>query len=156
MPYLSVSTGSTNIYEADMDGAVLAYVHSTNSASTNLWTPTLAANPTLVNNTAAGVGGLVNRLRDYILLSVNGSVTNYTLYGADGSIRVFQFMNFNSGAITNIRPYLTQWTDNRGNYYTFAYDTNSFDANFGQMQRIQCSNGNYLGFDYDVYGHIID
>jgi RHS repeat-associated protein len=154
MPYLSLSKGSTNIYAADMDGAVLAYVHST--SNTNLWTPTLAANPTLVNNTTAGVGGLVNRLRDSIVRSFNGSITNYTLYGADGSVRVFQFMKFNSGAITNARPYLTQWTDNRGNFYTFTYDTNSLDANFGQLQRIQCSNGNFLGFDYDVYGHIFD
>jgi RHS repeat-associated protein len=156
MPYLTLSKGSTNIYAADMDGAVLAYVHSTNSATTNLWTPTLAANPSLVNNTTAGTGGLANRLRDSIVRSFNGSITNYTLYGADGSVRVFQFMKFNSGAITNARPYLTKWTDNRGNFYTFAYDTNSLDSNFGQLQRIQCSNGNFLGFDYDVYGHIID
>jgi RHS repeat-associated protein len=156
MPYLSLSKGSTNIYAADMDGAVLAYVHSTNSVSTNLWTATLAANPQLCNNTTTGAGGLANRLRDYILRSVNGSATNYTLYAADGSIRVYQFMKFNSGVITNARPYLLQWTDSRGNYYTFAYDTNSADANFGQMQRILCSNGNYLNFDYDIYGHLID
>ena len=156
MPYLSLSKNSTNIYAADMDGAVLAYVHSTNGATTNMWFPTQAANPQLQNNTTAGAGGLVNRLRDYIQRSVNGSITNYTLYGADGSVRVFQYMKFNSGAVTNARPYLLQWTDNRGNYYTFTYDTNSADANFGQMQRIQCSNGNFLGFDYDVYGHIID
>jgi RHS repeat-associated protein len=156
MPYLSLSKNSTNIYAADMDGSVLAYVHSTNSATTNLWTPTLAANPTLVNNTTAGVGGLANRLRDYIVRSFSGSITNYTLYGADGSVRAFQFMKFNSGVITNARPYLIRWTDNRGNFYTFTYDTNSLDANFGQLQRVQCSNGNFLGFDYDVYGHIID
>ena len=156
MPYLTLSKNSTNIYAADMDGAVLAYVHSTNSATTNMWFPTVAANPQLQNNTTAGAGGLVNRLRDYIQRSVNGSTTNYTLYGADGSVRVFQFKKFDSGAVTNERPYLMQWTDNRGNYYTFSYDTNSADANFGQMQRIQCSNGNFLGFDYDVYGHIID
>ena len=158
MPYLSVSKNSTNIYAADMDGSVLAYVHST--SNTNMWMPTLAANPRLNNNTTAGVGGLVNRLRDYIIRSTtnsgSGTVTNYTLYGADGSVRAFQFMKFNSGTITNARPYLTQWTDNRGNYYNFAYDTNSNDANFGQMQRIQCSNGNFLGFDYDIYGHMID
>jgi RHS repeat-associated protein len=233
MPYLSVSKNSTNIYAADMDGAVLAYVHQTlpavvsavavnnhgsgyhagdvltvaggtgtaaqihvdsvlagfitgcsllssgnytalpptpnsatggsgSGATFNLtldgtqWFPTLAANPQLQNNTVAGAGGLVNRLRDYIVRSVNGSITNYTLYGADGSVRLFQFTKFNSGVITNARPYLQQWTDNRGNFYTFSYDTNSADANFGQMQRIQCSNGNFLGFDYDVYGHIID
>jgi RHS repeat-associated protein len=156
MPYLSVAVGSTNIYAADMDGSVLAYVRETNGANTNLWMPTLAANPQLDNNTTAGVGGLANRLRDYLQLSITNATTNYTLYGADGSVRVYQFKKFDSGAITNERPYLQKWTDNRGNYYTFSYDTNAADANFGQMQRIQCSNGNYLGFDYDVYGHIVD
>jgi RHS repeat-associated protein len=156
MPYLDVSVGGTNIYAADMDGAVLAYVRGTNGASTNQWMPTLAANPQLDNNTTAGVGGLANRLRDYIVLSITNSTTNYTLYGADGSVRVFQWMNFSSGVITNNRPYLLTWTDNRGNDYTFTYDTNAADENFGQMQRILCSNGNYLDFDYDVYGHIVD
>ncbi|HEV2327430.1 MAG TPA: DUF6531 domain-containing protein [Verrucomicrobiae bacterium] len=156
MPYLVVSINATNIYAADMDGAVLDYVHSTNSASTNLWSPTLAANPQLNNDSIAGAGSLANRLRDYILLSVNGSTTNYTLYGADGSVRAFQWMNFNSGTITNDRPYLTQWTDNCGNYYTFSYDTNTADADYGQMTRIKCSNGNYFNFDYDIYGHMVD
>jgi RHS repeat-associated protein len=123
---------------------------------TNNWYPTLDANPQLENNTVAGAGGLANRLRNYIQSTVNGSTTNYTLYGADGSVRVFQFMKFDSGAIVNERPYLLKWTDSRGNYYTFTYVTNAADANFGQMQRIQCSNGNFLGFDYDIYGHIID
>ena len=154
MPYLSLSVGGTNIYAADMDGAVLAYVQNTTNA--NLWSPTLAANPLLNNDSTAGVGGLANRMRDYIMLSTNSTTTNYTLYGGDGSVRAFQFMSFNSSSITNARPYLTQWTDNRGNYYTFGYDSNSLDANFGQMARIQCSNGNFLGFDYDVYGHILD
>jgi RHS repeat-associated protein len=231
MPYLSLSKNSTNIYAADMDGSVLAYVrqslpvtvtgiainnngsayaagdvltvaggtgtaaqilvNSVNSGNitsatlisggsytvapttpnfvtggsgtgakfnltmdAGLWTPTLSANPRLNNNTTAGVGGLANRLRDSIVRSVSGSLTNYTLYGADGSVRVFQFMKFINGAITNARPYLLQWTDSKGNYYTFNYDTNSASANFGQMTRIQCSNGNYLGFDYDVYGHV--
>ena len=156
MPYLVISTKATNIYAADMDGAVLAYVHSTNSASTNLWSPRLKANPQLDNNTTAGVGSLANRLRDYILRSVSGSITNYTLYGADGSVRVFQWMNFNSGTITNDRPYLTQWTDNCGNFYTFSYDTNPADADYSQMTRVKCSNGNYFNFDYDIYGHMVD
>ena len=85
MPYLSVSQGGTNIYAADMDGAVLAYVRTATNA--NVWLPTLAANPQLNNNTTAGVGGLANRLRDRLVQTVNGSTTNYTLYGADGSVR---------------------------------------------------------------------
>ena len=115
------------------------------NASTNVWVPTLAANPQLNNNTTAGVGGLVNRLRDRIVQTVNGSTTNYTLYGADGSTRVFQVMSFNNGILNQTRPYLQTWTDSRGNYYTFTYGTNSTQPNFGQVIRIQCSNGNYLG-----------
>ncbi|HZQ45850.1 MAG TPA: DUF6531 domain-containing protein, partial [Verrucomicrobiae bacterium] len=65
MPYLVIATGATNIYAADLDGAVLAYVR-TNSA-TNVWMPTLTANPQLNNETTAGVGGLANRLRDRIV-----------------------------------------------------------------------------------------
>ena len=154
MPYLSVTAGLTNIYAADMDGAVLAYVRT--NASTNIWLPTLAANPQLNNNTTAGVGGLVNRLRDRIVQTVNGSTTNYMLYGADGSIRVYQVMSFNNGILNQTRPYLQTWTDSRGNYYTFTYGTDSTQPNFGQVTRIQSSNGNYLGFDYDFNAHIID
>ena len=154
MPYLSVSQGSTNIYAADMDGAVLAYVRTATNA--NVWLPTLAANPQLNNNSTAGVGGLANRLRDSIVMSVNGPTTNYTLFGADGSVRAFQVMTFNNGVLNQTRPYLLQWTDNLGNYYIFAYGTDMTQADFGQVRRIQCSNGNYLGLYYDIYGHIIE
>ena len=64
--------GRTNIYGADLDGAVLAYVRTSTNAS--IWLPTLAANPQLNNNTAAGVGSLANRLRDR-LVQVNGAPT---------------------------------------------------------------------------------
>jgi RHS repeat-associated protein len=153
MPYLSVGAGGTNIYAADMDGAVLAYVRTATNAS--VWLPTTAANPQLNNNTTAGVGGLANRLRDRLVQSV-GSTTNYTLYGADGSVRAFQVMTFNNGILSQTRPYLLQWTDNRGNYYAFTYGTDSTQPDFGQVRRIQCSNGNSLGFHFDVYGHIIE
>lgn len=154
MPYLSVGAGATNIYAADMDGAVLAYVRTATNA--NVWLPTPAANPQLDNNTTAGAGGLANRLRDRLVQSVNGSTTNYTLFGADGSVRSFQVMSFNNGILNLTRPYLLQWTDNRGNYYTFAYGTDSSQPDFGQVRRIQCSNGNYLGLYYDIYGHILE
>jgi len=153
MPYLSVTTGSTNIYAADMDGAVLAYVRTSTNA--NVWLPTLAANPQLNNNTTAGAGGLVNRLRDRLVQGVVGSTTNFTLYAADGSVRTFQTMTFYNGILNQIRPYLQKWTDNRGNYYTFTFGTDSTQPNFGEVTRIQASNGNYLGFYYDIYGHII-
>jgi RHS repeat-associated protein len=154
MPYLAIATGGTNIYAADMDGAVLAYVQTSTNAS--VWLPTLAANPQLNNNTRAGVGGLVNRLRDRLVQTVNGSTTNDTLYGADGSTRVFQVMTFYNGILNQTRPYLQTWTDSRGNYYTFTYGTDSTQPNFGQVIRIQSSNGNYLGLDYDINAHILD
>jgi len=153
MPYLSVTAGNTNIYAADMDGAVLAYLQTSTNA--NVWLPTLAANPQLNNNTTAGAGGLVNRLRDRIVQTVNGSTTNYTLYAADGSVRLFQAMTFNNGILNQTRPYLQKWTDNRGNYYTFTYGTDSTQPDFGEVTRIQSSNGNFLGFYHDIYGHII-
>ncbi len=154
MPYLSVAVGATNIYAADMDGAVLAYVQTATNA--NVWIPTLSANPQLNNNTSDGAGGLANRLRDRLVQTVSGSTTNYTLYGADGSTRSFQVVSFNNGIVNQTRPYLQQWTDSRGNFYTFTFGTNSTQPNFGQVTRIQSSNGNYLGFDYDVSAHILD
>jgi RHS repeat-associated protein len=154
MPYLSVTAGGTNIYAADMDGAVLTYVRTATNA--NVWLPTLAANPQLNNNAAAGMGSVFNRLRNYIVQTVNGSTTNYTLYGADGSTRTFQVMTFDNGILNQTRPYLQKWTDNRGNYYVFTYGTDSTQPNFGEVTRIQSSNGNYLGFDYDINAHIID
>jgi len=153
MPYLGVAVGGTNMYAADMDGAVLAYVRTSTNAS--VWLPTLTANPQLDNNTTAGAGGLVNRLRDRIVQTVNGSTTNYTLFAVDGSVRVFQVMTFNNGILNQTRPYLQKWTDSRGNYYTFSYGNDAIQPSFGEVTRIQSSNGNYLGFYYDIYGHII-
>ena len=154
MPYLSVTPGGTNIAAADMDGAVIAYVQTATNA--NVWLPTLAANPQLNNNAVAGVGSVFNRLRDRIVQTVNGSTTNYTLYGADGSTRIFQVMTFNNGILSQTRPYLQKWTDSCGNYYTFTFGMDSTQPSFGQVTRIQSSNGNYLGFDYNINGHIID
>lgn len=153
-PYLSVGKNLTNIYAADMDGAVLCYVRVT--PTTNLWLPKLSANPNLNNNTTAGAGGLVNRLRDRLVQSVNGTTTNYTLYGSDGSVRLFTVRTNDNGILKRVRPLLQQWTDNSGNFYTFTYGTNAADTDFGEVKRIQCSNGNFLGLRYDIYGNIIE
>ena len=153
MPYLVVSSGSTNIFASEMDGSMFVYVRTATNA--NVWIPTPAANPQL-NNDTEGTGGLANRLRNSIVQSVNGTTTNFNLYGADGSVRAFQVTTFNNGITNQTRPYLQQWTDNRGNYYTFTYGTNSSQPNFGQVVRIQSSNGNFLGFDYDIFNHMID
>lgn len=153
-PYLSVGKNLTNIYAADMDGAVLCYVRV--NATTNLWVPKLSANPHLNNNTTAGTGGLFNRLRDRLVQSVAGTATNYTLYGSDGSVRMFSVRTNDNGILKQVRPLLQQWTDHAGNSYTFAYGTNAAEPDFGEVARIQCSNGNYLGLRYDIYGNIIE
>lgn len=153
MPYMTFGSGTTNIFAAEMDGSVYVYVRTATNSS--VWVPTTAANPQM-NNDSGGVGGLVNRLRNRIVQSINGSTTNYTLYGCDGSVRAFQVMSFNNGILNQTRPYLQQWTDNRGNFYTFTYGTDPTQPNFGDVIKIQCSNGNFLGFDYDVYNHIVD
>lgn len=154
MPYLSVNTNGTVIFAAEFNGTVVAYeVTGTNA---NVWLPTLARNPLLDNNRTTGIGSTANLFRCRIDKSVNGTNTFYKLSSPDGSVRTFQALSFNNGAINQTRPYLTTWQDNRGNAYTFQYGTDPTQPDFGQARRIQSSNGNYLGFYFDVYGHIIE
>lgn len=150
MPYLSV-TVSNIIYVAEADGSVLAF----DLISPNLWSPTLALNPTLNNNSTDGIGSLANRLNTK-LTKVS---TNYFLTGGDGSLRVFQEMSFpltNSTAWDRLRPYLTSWQDNRSNFYCFEYGTNATQADYGQVRRVVSGSGNILRFEYDTYGRIVD
>ncbi len=60
------------------------------------------------------------------------------------------------GSVNQTRPYLTRWEDSRGNAFTFEYGLDSLQPDYGEVRRIQSSNGNSLGFYYDVYGHIIE
>ena len=60
-----------------------------------------------------------------------------------------------SRTFTRQRPYLNKWQDSRGNFYTFQFGTDSTQPDYGEVNRIQSSNGNFVGFYYDVYGHII-
>jgi YD repeat-containing protein len=62
---------------------------------------------------------------------------------------------YNFGTVTRQRPYLNKWQDSRGNFYTFQFGTDSTQPDYGEVNRIQSSNGNFVGFYYDVYGHII-
>lgn len=143
MPYLSVSDDNTNIYAADMDGAVLAYADVSTNGS-EIYTPILSANPELNNNNATGMGGLGNRLRNQLVKTVVHHQERYYLYGSDGTVRIF------AGNM------LQSWQDSAGNSFTFAYGADSTQPDFSQITKIQASNGNFLGFDYDYYGHIID
>jgi RHS repeat-associated protein len=153
MPYLSLNTNATVIYAAEMNGTVIAYQQTTTNA--NVWIPTLALNPLLDNNRTAGIGSTANLFRNRIE-KVVGADTFYYLYQSDGGKRTFKLMTFNNGVVNATRPYLTIWQDNRGNYYTCEYGNDPTQPDYGQARRIQSSNGNYLGFYFDVYGHIIE
>jgi YD repeat-containing protein len=163
LPYLMVTTNKTTtqtnlmLYAAEEDGSVIAYRQQSN---TNLYLPKLADNPTLDNETMQGMGATANMFNARITRSLSGTNIIYTLASPDGGLRVFQVMNFPLIGLTNnasrTRPYLQTWTDYRGNSRSFFYGTNSTTPDSGQLVRIQCSNGNFVGFDYNTAGYISD
>ena len=153
MPFLSVGTNSILIYATEMDGTTVAYRQTATNA--NVWLPQPQDNPTLNNNSSIGIGSIGNLFNNCIRLSTPGGTNTYTLTGADGSIRTFIQQSFLLGTFTRQRPYLNKWQDSRGNYYTFQFGTSTNQPDYGEVNRIQSSNGNFVGFYYDVYGHII-
>lgn len=151
MPFLTSSQG-TNFYVSEPDGSVLVFVQ----IGTDLWAPTTTNNPTLNNYTTSGIGSVANRFNARIKRVFTG-VNTYYLTNADGSLRIFEEKSFPlSAGIDRLRPYLTKWYDNHGNSYSFEYGTNSSQTDYGQVRRILSSNGNLLGFQYDVYGRITE
>ncbi len=152
-PYLRIVTNL--IYAAEMDGTVVAYRQPV--AGTNFWQPLPADNPQLNNSSGQGVGSLANLFNNYITTNVSGQ-TNFVLTGADGSVRLFQYGAFPIAGTTNTfnryRPYLQTWTDSKGNSYSFTYQTNNTQPDYGQLLRVQSSNGGFLNFNYDASAHI--
>jgi len=157
-PYLRMV--STNlIYATEMDGTVVAYRQP--SVGTNFWKPTAADNPGLNNRSSAGVGSTANLFNNYITNLVSGGNTNYYLCGADGSVRTFQYTSFpvvgtNGSSFARYRPYLQQWSDVNGNSFAFSFQNDNTQPDYGQVHRIQSSNGNFLVFNYDSFAHITD
>jgi RHS repeat-associated protein len=154
VPFLSLGTNSILIYAAEMDGTMVAYRQST--TNTNLWLPQPGDNPTLDNNSSMGIGSVGNLFNNRLQYSTQGVKKIYTLTGVDGSVRTFIRASYPVGSFTRQRFYLNTWQDNRGNSYTFQYGTDSTQPGYGEVNRIQSSNGNFVGFYYDVYGHIIE
>ena len=153
MSYLSLNSDGTVIYAAEPGGAVIAYERTATNA--NVYLPTPARNPQLNNHTQAGIGSTANRLRNRIDKQVIGSETFYSLSRPDGGRRTFKVLTF-TGNVSRTRPYLLTWEDHRGNSFTFEYGTDPARPDYAEVRRIQSSNGNYLGFAYDVFGHIIE
>lgn len=158
-PWLVLSTNASGvsiIQAAEPDGAVIAYRYQTN----NVWIVTPEDNPTLVNFTRNGIGSTANPFNNRIELSTN-SGSLYTLSCPNGDRRSYLVMtNFGLASGTNylnrVRPYLTQWVDHAGNYYTFSYGTNSAANDFGQVNKIEGVNGAFLVLKYDVNARLIE
>jgi RHS repeat-associated protein len=154
VPFLTLNTNSTLIFAAEMDGSNLAYRQ--NPTNANLWMPQAQDNLTLNNNSSMAIGSVGNLFNNKLTLSVPGGTNVYTLTGGDGSVRIFTQRSYAIGTFTRQRPYLDSWRDSRGNFYTFQYGTDSMQPDYGQVRRIQSSNGNFAGFYFDVYGHITE
>lgn len=150
MPYLGLGTNETTIYAAEADGSVLAYSFLSN----NTWVVKSEKNPLLDNRSVSGIGSKANDFKSQITRAVNGGVSVYTLTKPDGSIRKYQ-----TGLIpgdTSLKPYLTRWQDDRGNFFGFEYGTNSALPDYKEVRRVQSSNGNFLGLVYDIFGRVIE
>ena len=131
VPFLSVGTNSTLIYAAEMDGTMVAY-HQT-STNANVWLPQPQDNPTLNNNSTIGIGSIGNLFNNRLQLATPGGTNIYTLSGADGSARTFTVASYPVGTLTRQRPYMNTWQDNRGNFYTFQYGTDSTQTGYGEI-----------------------
>lgn len=156
-PYLVVGDVVSNsqlLYGAEMDGSVIGYRRDT--VNTNLFTPKVNDNPSLKNLHEGGVGSTANTMNNYVLKTNEAGTDVYTLYGPNGQARRFKVKSFQVGSITRSRPYLENWKDAQGNTLTFSFYNSSTDSRYGQLKQILANNGNFLGFDYDVYGHIIE
>jgi RHS repeat-associated protein len=154
VPFLSLNTNGSVICAAEMDGSFVSYRQSTTNV--NLWLPRPEDNRSLNNDCSAGIGSTRNLFNNHIVLTTPGGTNVYTLTGADGSIRTFTQRSYPIGTFTRQRPYLDTWCDSRGNFYSLQFGVNPTQPDYGQVRRLQSSNGNFLGFYYDIYGHIIE
>lgn len=141
-----------------MDGSCVAY----SSNAPNSWVPNFTQNPRLNNNNHSLPGSVGNLMNGRIVRSVTGSITNFDLYGVDGSARHYEVQKYRIQGTNDTqwfdreRPYLQSWTDSRGNQYKFTFGTSTNSADYGQLRRIESNNGNYIGFYYDAFGHVVE
>ncbi len=164
VPYISIATNSTAtatnvvLTAVELDGSVIAYRQQ--SSNSNLFLPALSDNPQLDNFDGERIGSIYNSFNAKIVHSFIGTNELYTLTQADGQVRTYIVNSFPVVTATNTisrqRPYLATWQDTQGNSWVFNYDSNSNDPAYGSVVRINASNGNYLGFDYNAAGYVTD
>ncbi|MEZ0389747.1 MAG: hypothetical protein ACAI34_21895, partial [Verrucomicrobium sp.] len=134
-----------------MNGNVIAY---TRDGSTNRWSVKWEDNSEL-SNTDHG------RLHlNYILKTVENGKTIYRLYGHEGSVREFEVRTYpvsnGTSSWNRQRPYLRKWADHAGNCFDFVFNEVSIASDYGQVRRIQSSNGSFMNFSYDITGHVTE
>ncbi|MBW8780720.1 MAG: hypothetical protein JF599_02365 [Verrucomicrobia bacterium] len=124
------------------------------AGSTTLWAPTAADNPELTNE----AGGAHNLFNSTLTQSTatDGTIT-YTWHLPDGSARAYVVRQFPIAgtSVTRQRPYLSTWTDNRGNVLTFGFGAVATANDCAQINRITSSNGSSVAFLYDANAHIL-
>ena len=108
VPCLVVSEDQGTIYAAESDGTVVAYALVTPGH----WRPVPEQNPSLNNHSRDGIGGGVNLFNAEIVRHQREDRTEYELFGADGSRRLFGELTF-PGPVLSVRPCLLRWEDPR-------------------------------------------
>ena len=132
------------IYAAEMDGSVIAY---TRVGTEERWAVDMALNPQLKNATNDGVGATANLYNNYILKSG----TTYTLHSVNGEIRSYETQSYPLENLSDReRPYIQSWHDAHGNGFTFTYYQDPLDNGYGNIRRMQSTNGNYITIEYNV------
>ena len=160
VPYLTVVTNTNNVvllHGAEPDGSVIAYRKQTN----DVYLAQPQDNPMLNNDSVAGIGSVGNWFNASIVRYTNNGTIFYALHAPDGSLRTYrQRSDFGvtngTSVLSRVRPYLDTWQDHRGNTLTLSFGTNSLADDYGQVNRVQSSNGDFLGFNYDSYGRVVE
>ena len=160
VPYLTVVTNTNNVvlvYAVEPNGSVIAYRKQTN----DVYLAKPQDNPMLNNDSVAGIGSVGNWFNTSITRYTNNGTIFYAVHAPDGGLRTYRqradFAVTNGTSVLNrIRPYLDTWQDHRGNTLTFTFGTNSLADDYGQVNRVQSSNGDFLGFNFDSYGRVVE
>ncbi|MEM0966556.1 MAG: RHS repeat-associated core domain-containing protein [Verrucomicrobiota bacterium] len=159
MPYINITQSGDLIYAAEPDGSVVAY-RKVVSSSPERWEPEPTDNEQLNNFNGGDIGGQTNPFSAYIEKTTDGSDEIYKLYKANGHVAKYKVRSFpvtdGTDTITRERPYLEEWRDPFGNALDFFYYEDNTLPECGQLRRIESSNGNFLGFVYNVRSQVTE
>ncbi|MEM1294150.1 MAG: DUF6531 domain-containing protein, partial [Verrucomicrobiota bacterium] len=155
VPWLVLNSDSSLIYAAENDGSIIAY---RKQSGVDEWIPEVADNPNLANRNHIAAVVSRNPYLNKIVRTTEASNTIYTLTTPRGDSRRFTVRSFPTtgvNGLTRERPYLERWTDHAGNFLDFEFYETASEPEYGQLKKITSSNGNFVGFYYDRFGHIV-